>query len=169
MGGTIGVKSEVDRGSTFWVELAAATVSDQAGRASSSADPPELRQAVSGTVLYIEDNASNVRLVERVLRHWRPGITLLHAKDGEEGVAMALQHTPDLIFLDLHLPDVPGEEVLRRLWADPHTRHIPVTVLSADATSSQSRRLMAAGATAYLTKPIDVAQLLALLDQRFLA
>ena len=80
---------------------------------------------------------------------------------------MALQHMPDLIFLDLHLPDTPGEEVLRRLWADTRTREIPVAVLSADATLSQSRRLIAAGARAYLTKPLDISRLLALLDERF--
>jgi CheY-like chemotaxis protein len=123
--------------------------------------------AISGTVLYIEDNASNVRLVERLLKQRRPGITLLNAVDGELGVSMAVTHQPDLIFLDLHLPDTSGEEVLRRLWEDARTRAIPVAVLSADATVHQNRRLMIAGATAYLTKPLDVTQLLALLDERF--
>jgi CheY-like chemotaxis protein len=167
MGGTVDVESQIDRGSSFWVELAgAAAVPQPAPRL--RADHPDLRPQISGTVLYIEDNPSNVRLVERLLRQRRPGIVLLNANSGEGGVTMALQHKPDLIFLDLHLPDTPGEEVLRRWWADPQTRNIPVTVLSADATSSQSRRLMAAGATAYLTKPIDVAQLLERLDHRFL-
>jgi PAS domain S-box-containing protein len=168
MGGTVGVESEIERGSTFWVELAgAAPISDEPRGASAAAHPLLASPVISGTVLYIEDNASNVRLVERVLKQWRPGIRLLNANDGQVGIDMAVRHKPDLIFLDLHLPDTPGEEVLRRLWADTRTREIPVAVLSADATLSQSRRLLAAGATAYLTKPLDVTRLLALLDERF--
>jgi PAS domain S-box-containing protein len=167
MDGVVGVESTVDKGSTFWIELAGATASDTVTRAQAAPEPPAPRHAAAGTVLYIEDNSSNVRLVERVLGQRRPGITLLTANDGETGIAMALRQNPGLIFLDLHLPDTPGEEVLRRLWADPSTRHIPVAVLSADATSNQSRRLLAAGATAYLTKPLDVTRLLALLDERF--
>jgi CheY-like chemotaxis protein len=104
--------------------------------------------------------------VERVLRQRRPGITLLNANDGRLGVKMALRHRPDLILLDLHLPDTPGEEVLRQLWEDLRTREIPVAVLTADATLSQNRRLIAAGARAYLTKPLDVSKMLALVDER---
>jgi CheY-like chemotaxis protein len=64
------------------------------------------------------------------------------------------------------LPDTPGDEVLRRLWEDTRTREIPVAVLTADATLSQSRRLIATGAKAYLTKPLDVSRMLALIDER---
>jgi CheY-like chemotaxis protein len=74
-----------------------------------------------------------------------------------------------LILLDLHLPDMGGGEVLRRLQAEPDTRGIPVAVLSADATASQRQRLMDAGAVAYLTKPLDLQALLALLDERLSA
>jgi CheY-like chemotaxis protein len=124
--------------------------------------------SISGTILYIEDNVSNVRLVERLLKQRRPRITLLHASDGAVGIDMALAHKPDLIFLDLHLPDTPGDEVLRRLWEDTRTRDIPVAVLSADATLSQTRRLIATGAKAYLTKPLDVSKMLALIDERLI-
>jgi CheY-like chemotaxis protein len=72
---------------------------------------------------------------------------------------------PDLVLLDLHLPDLPGEEVLRQIWEDPATRRIPVAVLSADATPAQHRRLLAAGAIAYLTKPFDIAEVLRLVDR----
>ena len=120
----------------------------------------------SGTVLYIEDNPSNTRLLQRVLTQRRPGVTLLIATAGEAGMEMALTHQPDLIFLDLHLPGMQGEEVLRGLAEDARTRAIPVAVLSADATPIQNRRLLAAGAVAYLTKPLDVSQLLELLDER---
>jgi PAS domain S-box-containing protein len=167
MGGRVGVESEIDRGSTFWVEL------DRATSAAEGLKPPGRPQAapsapadLSGTVLYIEDNASNVRLVERLLKHRRPGVTLVNAGDGAAGIEMAVNFQPKLILLDLHLPDAPGEEVLRRLWEDPRTRDIPVAVLTADATLTQSRRLMAAGATAYLTKPLDVTALLKVVDER---
>ena len=70
-----------------------------------------------------------------------------------------------MILLDLHLPDLPGDEVLRRLLDEPRTRQIPVVILSADATPGQSERLLAAGARAYLTKPLDVRQFLALVDE----
>jgi CheY-like chemotaxis protein len=117
-----------------------------------------------GVVLYIEDNLSNFRLVERTLE-LRPGTTLLPAIQGRLGLDLAREHRPDVILLDLHLPDVPGEEVLRRLLAEPRTRHIPVIILSADATPGQIERLLGAGARAFLTKPIDVRRLLALLDE----
>ena len=120
----------------------------------------------TGTVLYIEDNPANVRLLERVLKQRRPGITLLSASAGESGLAMAITGQPDLIFLDLHLPDTHGEDVLRCLGEDARTRRIPVAVLSADATLIEHRRLLAAGAVAYLTKPLDVMRLLDVLDER---
>jgi PAS domain S-box-containing protein len=168
MGGKLGVSSEVDRGSTFWIELVS-VAPDPEGEpqvAPASAPVPRSVESVAGTILYIEDNVSNVRLVERLLKQRRPHITLLHASDGTIGMAMALERKPDLIFLDLHLPDTPGEEVLRRLWEDTRTRAIPVAILSADATLSQSRRLIATGAKAYLTKPLDVSRMLALIDER---
>ena len=115
-------------------------------------------------MLYIEDNASNVRLLERVLQR-RPGITLLVANTGEEGIAIAHLRQPDLILLDLHLPDMHGEAVLRGLLEDVHTRTIPVAVLSADAMPAQQRQLLAAGATAYLTKPLELDKLMRLVDE----
>lgn len=163
MGGTLGVSSELDRGSTFWVELAICDAP-----ATKDARQPAVRTAsaaaVEGKVLYIEDNLSNVRLIERIFAR-RPGVTLLGASAGSIGIELARDHQPDLVLLDLHLPDMHGEEVLRRLLADPRTRQIPVAVLSADATQPQIRRLLAAGATAYLTKPIEVARLIRLVDE----
>ncbi|MBI3975842.1 MAG: response regulator [Armatimonadetes bacterium] len=116
------------------------------------------------TVLYIEDNPSNLELVQRILAR-RPEITLLVATQGEPGLEMAGRQRPDLILLDLHLPDIPGEEVLRRLREVPQTRGVPVVVISADAIPAQVERLLAAGAHAYLTKPLDVRQFLSILDQ----
>ena len=92
-------------------------------------------------MLYIEDNLSNLRLVEEILEHW-PGITLLSAMQGTIGLDLAREHQPDLILLDLHLPDLSGDEVLRRLKSDPRTRSIPVVMLSADAQPRQVKRLL---------------------------
>ena len=170
MGGQLGVISEIDRGSTFWIELAGMQgAKDLASARDTAAAEVRPADAVRGTILYIEDNVSNVRLVERLLKQRRPRITLLHAGDGAAGLAMALEHSPDLILLDLHLPDTSGDEVLRRLWEEPRTRDIPVAILTADATVGQSRRLIATGARAYLTKPLDVPRMLALIDERLTA
>ena len=77
---------------------------------------------------------------------------------------MASPQRPVVIFLDMHAPDVSGEEVLRQLWCDPELRRIPVVVLSADATPGQVRRMTASGASAYLTKPLDLPKVLDTLD-----
>ena len=81
---------------------------------------------------------------------------------GRLGLDLAIQHKPDLILLDVHLPDISGHEVLNQLQADPRTRKVPVIVVSADATPGQIERLLAAGARAYLTKPLDVREFLQL-------
>jgi PAS domain S-box-containing protein len=165
MGGTIGVESTPGEGSTFRVELPFA---DAITVPPDSTDREALgRTGGSGperTLLYIEDNLSNVRLLERILDH-RPEVELITAMQGGLGLDLARQHRPDLVLLDLHLPDIQGEEVLQRLQAAPETASIPVVVISADATPGQIDRLLSAGAHAYLTKPLDVRQLLELLDQ----
>jgi CheY-like chemotaxis protein len=102
--------------------------------------------------------------MERLLSR-RPGVSLAHAPDGLTGLQMLKDGRPDLVILDLHLSDMDGEEVLRRIWSDPATRTVPVAVLSADATRHSQRRLQASGAIAYLTKPFDVAEILQLIDE----
>jgi len=165
MGGTLAVVSELGAGSAFTVEFplagAPAAVLDAPGAPPTGRDEPT---AAPRLVLYIEDNLSNLRLIEQVLSR-RPHTTLLSAMQGQVGLDLAREHRPDLILLDLHLPDLPGDEVLRRLLDEPRTRQIPVVILSADATPGQSERLLAAGAQAYLTKPLDVRQFLALVDE----
>lgn len=81
------------------------------------------------------------------------------------GIEMVRTVRPNLVFLDLHLADLTGEEVLRQIWVDPATRHIPVAVLSADATSHSQRRLLTSDATAYLTRPFDIVDVFHLLDK----
>lgn len=165
MGGSVGVESVVDRGSSFWIELAIAKLESVASPVRT--DPvltPEASSLPPGLVLYVEDNVSNLRLMERLLQS-RPSITLLHALDGETGLRLTRERRPDLVLLDLHLPDLPGEEVLRQLWADPDLRRIPVAVLSADATPGQMRRVLASGASAYLTKPLDLKHVLEVIER----
>ena len=165
MGGAMGCESALGEGSTFWVELPLAAAPAERLKEL----PPEVLAAApapgpAATVLYIEDNLSNLRLVERVLAH-RPGIRVLPAMQGRLGLDLAREHRPALIFLDLQLPDLPGHEVLRHLQGDPRTREIPVLVISADASPGQIQRTLAAGARAYLTKPLDVRGLLAAVDE----
>jgi PAS domain S-box-containing protein len=158
MGGAMGVSSTVDQGSTFWVDLPLAAspvqqLTQETQEALAQARPePSLR---AHTILYIEDNLSNLELIQRLLAR-RPEIKLIPAMQGQLGFDLAREHRPDLILLDLHLPDIPGDEVLRRLREVPETREIPVVMISADAIPRQINRLLAAGARAYLTKPLDV-------------
>ncbi len=164
MGGRIGLQSRRD-GSTFWIELPRAEPPAPRADAPAGTAPRPAVAGAAGTVLYAEDNRANVRLLERLMAR-RPGVRLVAAPTGGAALLLARTERPDLILLDLHLPDMKGDEVLRRLQADGETRAIPVAVLSADATASQQQRLMAAGAVAYLTKPLDLSALLALLDDR---
>jgi len=163
MGGTMGVESAVDVGSTFWLELELA-----GGPAAAAELPGPVEEAGTGlaggpyAVLYVEDNPSNVRLVEQILRR-QPAVLLTVAMRGLEALDIARNDPPDLVLLDLHLPDLPGEEVLRMLRRDPRTEAVPVVVVSADATPGQADRLRGEGAQEYLTKPLDVRRLLEVL------
>jgi signal transduction histidine kinase/ActR/RegA family two-component response regulator len=166
MGGTLEMSSTVDEGCQFWVELAAVEGPlEQYERDHHRSEPDRagLGEQPPRTVLYIEDNLSNVRLVEKIFSR-RGDTELISAMQGRIGIALAQEHHPHLILVDLHLPDINGEEVLRQLRARPETADTPIVVLSADATIGAIERLHTAGATAYLTKPIDVQALLALLD-----
>ena len=114
-------------------------------------------------VLYIEDNASNVRLVERIVDCYR-SVELRTCVTGAAGLAHIELHPPDLLLLDVQLPDMSGGEVLARLRADGPTADLPVVVLSSDATRHQIERLLNAGADNYLTKPLDIAKFKAMMD-----
>lgn len=116
------------------------------------------------TLLYVEDNEPNVRVVEHVLA-LRPEWRMIHAGLGRLGVDMAMTHQPDLVLLDLHLPDGPGADVLAALRADARTNATPVVVVTADATEVLSRRLLDQGAQRLLVKPFELAELLAILDE----
>jgi PAS domain S-box-containing protein len=165
MGGAIGADSIPEKGSTFWLELP--LTSDPSFQFETSLEPvgpSSLAHDYKGTVLYIEDNLSNLRLIEMLLEE-QPGFELLSAQQGALGLEIARARRPDLILLDLHLPDLPGWEVLAQLEADERLQDVPVVIISADATSKQIARLLEAGARDYLTKPIDVGKLMRTLDE----
>ena len=173
MGGIIDVASTYGEGSQFSVQLPMADdplqnhqpLDELAPDADTptNATPPERRR-----ILYIEDNPSNVRLVERLLDR-RGDIEIISTMQGRMGISLAREHLPALILLDLHLPDINGDEILRQLRDDPATAATPVVIVSADATERQIERLLAEGANGYLTKPLDLQELLttigAALDQ----
>jgi PAS domain S-box-containing protein len=157
MGGTIGVESRAGIGSTFWLELPLAESLLEREEAALSVPSIGAGPTKTRTVLYIEDNVDSSQLMERIFARW-PDVKLISAMQGRLGVELAQQHKPDLVLLDLHLPDMQGIEVLERLRTHPETRDIPVIVASADATPGQIARLKAAGAADYLTKPLDIPQ-----------
>lgn len=165
MHGRIDVSSEPGVGSKFSVELPVAAAG------SFEADIglllEESLEAVEATrthkVLYIEDQLSNLRLIERVFDK-RPRVSLVAAMQGQLGIEIARQDPPSMILLDMNLPDISGDEVLKRLRQDPRTQFVPVVIVSADATEMTTKRMLAAGALDYLTKPVDVTRLLELVD-----
>jgi CheY-like chemotaxis protein len=115
-------------------------------------------------VLYIEDNPTNQQLVARALQRSPNRPVVIAAADGTQGLRAARARQPDLVLLDLGLPDLPGRQVLARLRAWPGTMSVPVVVISGDAHTVTKTAALAAGASAYLTKPIDIGELLHLTD-----
>jgi len=109
------------------------------------------------TILYVEDNAENARLVERVITAL--GYRLLHAVNGETGVKMAEAESPDLILLDINLPDIDGYEVARRLRSGTQCRTTPIIAITANALKGDQERVFAAGCDYYTTKPINIRSL----------
>ncbi|WP_332861605.1 PAS domain-containing hybrid sensor histidine kinase/response regulator [Janthinobacterium svalbardensis] len=168
MGGTLGVESEIGVGTLFWIELAASSAPelllgthaadlDREPSGETSCDAPCRK------VLYVEDNPANLILVEQLIAR-RSDLGMLSAVDGHLGIALARQHQPDLILMDINLPGISGTEVMGLLRLDPLTAHIPVIALSANALPRDIRKGLDAGFLRYLTKPINVPEFMEALD-----
>lgn len=155
MGGSLELRDSSPNGSTFAVTLNAIDAQFQSTGTHQGASSSAGLSNIEAKILCIEDNLSNLKLLENIFVTWG-GVTLFPAMQGSIGIELARQHQPDVILLDVHLPDMDGMSVLRKLKADPATAGIPVIVVSADATSSQRKRMLGSGAVAYITKPIDV-------------
>lgn len=166
MGGLLGVESELGTGSTFWIELPIAKSTRTTDKNSSTFRIPELSaDRRLATILYIEDNLSNIELVEEILTIHRPGVRLVTSLFGNKTIQLCKQYNPDLILLDLDLPDIHGYDVLKKLLANPQTKSKPVIIISADATPNQVSKLINSGAKSYLTKPLDIIQFLKSIDE----
>jgi PAS domain S-box-containing protein len=162
MGGEIAVMSTLDIGSTFSVLLPLTSAPEEIESVvPTRIETPTLRGSLR--ILHVEDNLDNLALVEQLLARHRD-VELIAATLGGLALELARRHRPDMILLDLHLPDMSGIDVLGFLRADPATTEIPVVVVSADATPERIERLNAARVAAYLTKPIDVRQLLRVIE-----
>ncbi len=165
MGGHVDVHSRVGEGSEFVLHLPSADRVAHAGPAA-AATPPVLAQPappMAAQVLYIEDNPVNALLVREMLTH-RPAIDLLTTEDGISGIRCARAYVPDLMLVDMQLPDIDGHAVLRALRADPLTAGIRCVALSANATPADVEAARLAGFTDYWTKPIELHRFLAGID-----
>jgi len=166
MGGEIGVISSAGTGSVFWIELdlmGAPQLDDaliERLLTAKEASPSGIRVR---SLLYVEDNRANMELVEQLIAR-RPDLRLLGAQEATRGIALAREHHPDVILLDINLPGINGLQALKILQEDPVTRHIPVLALSANAMPRDIERGLAAGFCHYLTKPIRVTEFMQALD-----
>ena len=163
MGGSLRAQSVAGEGSTFILTLPRAPELD--GDAPHDSDlpthPANYRQRL---VHYIEDNETNVEVMRGMLLR-RPQVRLTVSMNGLDGLAAVRLHRPSLILLDMHLPDIDGLELLRHLKDDDNLGSVPVVVVSADATAAHIEAALTAGAAHYVTKPVNLANFLAILDE----
>jgi signal transduction histidine kinase/ActR/RegA family two-component response regulator len=158
MGGTIAAQSTVGKGSTFWIELmedVAPSISMPEGEPPPIAEAPVPENVRRHTLLYVEDNPANLKLVEQLIAR-RPDMVLLTAKEAGRGIEVARAVLPKVILMDINLPGISGMEALRILREDPSTMNIPVIAVSANALPRDIEKGLEAGFFAYLTKPIVV-------------
>ncbi len=160
MGGTLTASSEAGRGSVFTLRLPAADADEAPRPVYSDTSPAPYQQRL---VHYVEDNETNIEVMRGVLAQ-RVQIQLKTSQLGLDGLAAIRAQQPDLILLDMQLPDISGQELLRHLKQDDSVAHIPVVVVSADATTHAAAQALTAGAAHYVTKPLDVAQFLQIVD-----
>jgi CheY-like chemotaxis protein/anti-sigma regulatory factor (Ser/Thr protein kinase) len=163
MGGRIEVLTTPGAGSTFTLVLRKSTAED--AFAEDVQREPEVPVEGEGQrVLLVEDNPTNAALMSRMVA-LRPGCRLEVARDGGQALAAARREAPVLVFLDLHLPDMGGEQVLRELRAMPSCAEVPVVVVTADASAKVHTKMAGLGSNGFLTKPIDLDDVLGWIDR----
>jgi PAS domain S-box-containing protein len=162
MGGSLRATSTPGAGSCFTLTLPRGEAAGAAVAAPEADEPAAVRYR-RRHVLYVEDNAINAEVMRGVLAK-RPQVRLDVSPCGLDALAAIRARRPDLVLLDMHLPDIDGLELLRRLKGDPDTEDIPVVAVSADATRERVAQALHEGAAQYLTKPLNVAELLAVVD-----
>lgn len=165
MGGAITFRSEEGVGSCFYIRLGKSTQQHRSAvdRAAAPMATGEDAASSKKTLLLIDDNSRNVELMASIFAS-RPGFELITAGQGRQGLELAAERKPDLILLDLHLPDMHGTEVLEQICGNPEIKGIPVIVVSADAFPSQVQRLLQGGAFRYVTKPFLLCELMQAVD-----
>lgn len=172
MGGTIGLDSQPGVGSTFWFELPREQLHPSQKNISATKTIRESPAAEhlehEFSILYIEDNPANLRLITQLLQRRRPNIHIWSAHEPLLGLELAAQHKPDLILLDINLARMNGFEVLKHLQKRKATRNTPVIAVSANAMPRDIKKGMKAGFADYITKPIDVDILLQAVDKALL-
>lgn len=166
MGGRIGVKSQYGVGSHFWIELpiASSVFATDKFTKTQNTSPQAATDSNEYKILYIEDNPANVRLVVQLLAN-RPHIQLFTAHTPGLGLELAALHKPDLILLDINLPEYDGYKALEKLKNTESTDNIPVVAISANAMPNDLKKAEEAGFTSYLTKPINIKAFYEMLDE----
>ena len=163
MGGTLRARSVSGQGSAFVLTLPCSSDLDTV-RSDLDEFAPMSAQYHRRIVHYVEDNETNVEVMRGILAQ-RPQVEMRVSFNGRDGLASIRSQLPDLILLDLHLPDMSGLEILRLLKSEPATASIPIIIVSADAMPQQVDAALAAGCDRYLTKPVNINVLLQLVDE----
>ena len=169
MGGAVGFSSREGTGSTFWIEVAVhRPVADPSRDAEARASLERAHQTIPADrrhlVVYIEDNPSNIAFMEDLLADY-DRVELITAPTAEIGIELVRARRPDLVIMDINLPGMSGLEATRRLREWPETAPIPIVALSAAAMVRDRQRIADAGFYRYLTKPVKVDELAAVLEE----
>jgi len=165
MGGMIYVQSEIGVGSTFTIELPLESLveHDDVEIEGNEIASSQIQSKIQHTILYIEDNPANLNLVAQIMGR-RKHIHLLTAHTPEIGIKLAKERLPELILLDINMPNMNGYEVMEIFKADTNLKNIPVVAVTANAMSRDIERGKAAGFCDYVTKPINVVNFLSIMD-----